>query len=69
LKEFDLLNEEIKKKNSESIELQAIFSNETIKINNEFLFSNVSATNENNVERSKKEESTYKKIKKVKNRV
>jgi len=62
-----LLNEEIKKKNSESNELKEIFSNENIKINEELKF--YKTTTIVNIAEVKKDESVPKKIKKTQNRV
>jgi hypothetical protein len=62
-----LLNEEIKKKNSESNELKEIFSNENIKINQELKFYKTITIV--NITETKKEESVPKKIKKTQNRV
>lgn len=68
MKEFDLLNENIKKINSQSEELEAIFSNERFKINEESFFYNT-ITLQNNPDSNKKEELIAKKVKKAKNRV
>jgi len=62
-----LLNEEIKKKNSESNELKEIFSNENIKINEELKF--YKTTTIVNIAEVKKDEAVPKKIKKTQNRV
>jgi len=67
LKDFDKLNEEIKKKNYENLELMDIFLKEKIKINEELKFYNTLSVI-NNME-FKKEDNFIRKIKKAKNRV
>ena len=68
MKEFDLLNEEMKKKNSESNILLEVYSNERIRIHEELLFYNATLDS-NNPESLRKEEAASKKVKKEKNRV
>lgn len=67
MKEFDKLNDEIKKKNSENSELKEIYLKEKIKINEELKFHNT-LTIINNFE-IKKDDNLIHKIKKAKNRV
>lgn len=67
MSDFDKLNEEIKKKNSENIELKEIYLKEKIKINEELKFYNTLSII-NNYE-NKKDDTLIRKMKKAKNKV